>query len=176
MRETSKASKAPKKEHRPPKPRAASVLSLLSSDARFTAAGSASQPIQQVCNIISPNSSFTSIQSVHAALPPKTPQQYKSAVKLISQLEREKLEREEYATRARGNNLKKAARTEQQKAVRRKKDAEKARLRKKQQLIEETNENGIDLSEESLAAQVEEYIIDREVSGLDRKSVLILLN
>jgi hypothetical protein len=163
VKERLKPSKAHKKECPPPKPKATSVISPPSSDAG-SAVGSSISQRPPVCNIISANSSFGSTKSAPAALPPQPPQEYKSTVKLISQLEREKFEREQREKRARENALKKAARTEQQKAERKRKDDEKARVRKKQQLIDDANANGVELSEVDLEAKVEAYMVDREVS------------
>jgi hypothetical protein len=166
VKERPKPPKAPKKDRPAPKFKARSVISPPSSDTGSGAGSSASQPIQPSFNIISANSSFSSTKSAPAALPLKPQQEFKSQVKLISQLEREKLEREQHAKTTRENALKKAARTEQQKAERKKKDDEKARVRRKQQLIDDANENGGEVSEETLEALVEAYMVKREVRNL----------
>jgi hypothetical protein len=164
--ESPKPSKAPKKDRPAPKSKARSVISPPSSDAGSVAGSSASQPIQPLSNILSVKSSFSSTKSAPAELPPKRKQEFKSQVKLISQLEREKLEREQDAKRTRDNALKKVARTEQQKAERKKRDDEKARVRRKQQLINEATKKGVEVSEEDLEAQVEAYMAKREVCNL----------
>jgi hypothetical protein len=103
--------------------------------------------------------------------PPSLPHK----VKFISQLEREKIEREQYAKQSRENEAKKAARAEQQKEQRRKNGDKKARERQKQRIIDEADRLGIDLSEEDLETQVEAYMTKREVCNVILGSRALLL-
>jgi hypothetical protein len=120
--------------------------------------GSASQPTGNG----RASSSFSNTKSAPASLslpPPPAPKVYQSAIKLISDAEREKIEKERLEKVA----AKKRVKTEQARVARKKREDDKARERKKQQLTDEAKENGIELSEEMLEAQVKAYMEKREV-------------
>jgi hypothetical protein len=120
--------------------------------------GSASQPTGNG----SASPSFNNTKSASASLPlppPPVPKVYQSAIKLISDIEREKIEKERLEKVA----AKKRLKNEQARVARKKRDDGKARERKKQQLTDEAKENGIELSKEMLEAQVKAYMEKREV-------------
>ncbi|KAE9367922.1 hypothetical protein N431DRAFT_494813 [Stipitochalara longipes BDJ] len=154
-------SKASKQDRQPPKPKPRSGVSPPPSESASIAGSAVSQPIVSSFTS-SAELSFGSNKSAPASLFPKDPQNSNSRVKLISDLERQRIENEQYEKQAKENALRKAARTEEQKEQRRKKDDEKAREKQKQRVIDEANKLGKELSEEDLAAEVEKYMTKRE--------------
>jgi hypothetical protein len=156
VKERSGPSEAPKKDRPLPKSKVQSVVSPRSESASI--AESAVSQLILPSFISSANSSFASNMSAPPPLPHK--------VKFISQLEREKIEREQYAKQCKENEAKKAARTEQQKEQRRKNGDKKARERQKQRIIDEADRLGMDISEEDLETQVEAYMTKREVCNV----------
>jgi hypothetical protein len=175
VKERSGPSEAPKKDRPLPKSKVQSVVSPPLSESASIAESAVSQLILPSF-ISSANSSFTSNASAPSSLPHKSQQDIKSKVKFISQIEREEIEREQYAKQSRENEAKKAARTEQQKELRRKNGDKKARERQKQRIIDEADKLGIDLSEEDLETQVEAYMTKREVCNvlLDSRGLLLM--
>jgi hypothetical protein len=156
VKERSGPSEAPKKDRPLPKSKVQSVVSPRSESASI--AESAVSQLILPSFISSANSSFASNMSAPPPLPHK--------VKFISQLEREKIEREQYAKQSKENEAKKAARTEQRKEQRRKNGDKKARERQKQRIINEADRLRMDISEEDLETQVEAYMTKREVCNV----------
>jgi hypothetical protein len=170
-------SKTSRKDPQPTRPRAQSVVSPPPSESASVAGSTVSQPILHSF-ISSAESSFGSDNSAPASLFRKDPQNSNSKINSISDLDRQKMESEQFA-KAKENAFFKAVRTEEQKEQRRKKDDEKARERHKQRLTNEANKLGIELSEERLASEVEKYMIKREVckfaSGVGSFANLLLV-
>lgn len=103
-----------------------------------------------------------------SAFSQSTGPQYKHKVKLISDHERETIEKklkeresEKNRSRARDTRLK----TEERKQADRDKRTEQARDKKIQQILEEAEKKGLDLLEEALNAQVEAFMEKRAVSS-----------
>ncbi len=160
-------SKAAKDE--PPKLTTQSVISPPRSEVVSATESTVSQPILPSF-MGSTNSSFGSNKTAPAALAPPKPK-----VKLISQLELEKISREAHAKQAKGNAAQKAKKTEEQKLERRKKDVEKTRARQKQKLIDETKQKGWEQSENEIEAQVDAHMAKLEVYGLPLVFKILLL-
>lgn len=144
----------------PSKSKPQSVISPPPSEVVSATGSTVSQPVLRSF-IGSANSSFGSNQSAPAALAPPKPQ-----VKLISQLELEKISREAHAKQAKDNAAQKAKRIEEQKVERRKKDVEKTKARQRQKLIDEAKQKGWERSENEIEAQVEAHMAKLEVCGL----------
>jgi hypothetical protein len=168
-KERSTSSKVAKKECPPPKSQAQSVISPPPPELASATEDAVSQPILPSFTSFA-NMSFGSNKSAPALLPPPKPQ-----VKLISQLERERIESEAHTKQANKNAAKKARRSEEQKAERRKKENEKTRARQRQRLVDDANQKGVQLSEENLEAQVEAHITKLEVCDLLLGSEIPLL-
>ena len=160
-------SKAAKEE--PPKSKPQSVISLPPSGVLSATESTVSQPVLPSFKG-SANSSFGSNQSAPAALAPLKPQ-----VKLISQLELEKISREAHAKQAKDIASQKAKRTEEQKVERRKKEVEKTRAKQRQRLIDEAKQKGWERSENEIEAQVDAHMNKLEVCGLYFWFKLLLL-
>jgi hypothetical protein len=82
---------------------------------------------------------------------------YTSEVRLITEVERDKIENERKA--------RKAASKRKYNEDRRKRETERARLNRRQKLLEEAEKGGCIISEEQLHYQVEAYMKEREVSS-----------
>jgi hypothetical protein len=169
VKERPTPSKVAKKDRPPPKSKAQSVISPPPSEPVSVNENAVSQPILPSF-ASSANLSFDSNKSAPASYPPP-----KFQVKLISQLERERIESEAHAKQVKDNAAKKARRSEEQKAERRKKENEKTRARQRQRLIDDANQKGVELSEENLEAQVEAHITKLEVCDLLSGPKILLL-
>lgn len=171
VKERSRLFKTAKKGQNPAKSsKARAVASPPPSESASAVESTASQPIP-LSFISSTGSSFSSNKSAPPSLPPKAPQNFKSQVKLISHLEREKIDREQSAKHSKQSSKI----DEAKKAERRKKEDNKLRAKQRQKLIDEANQTGMELSEEDLDDQVEEYIAGLRVCIFPFCSTISLL-
>lgn len=89
--------------------------------------------------------------------------EYKHKVKLISELEREEIEKAEKEKKAATRKPSDRRKTEEQKAEAANKRSVAAKEKKIQQIRDEVEKNGTEISEEELNKQVEEFMEKREV-------------
>ncbi|KAE8447142.1 hypothetical protein EG329_011126 [Mollisiaceae sp. DMI_Dod_QoI] len=110
----------------------------------------------------SANTSFSSTKSAPDPYSEAARNVFNQKVKFISNEKREQLEKETKEKQAKSTVVAKRERSEQQKAKRKMYDDERARKRKRGQLLDEAKKNGIQLSEIALDTQVSAYMEKRE--------------